>query len=152
MGLDIYVYDKNKGMEDENSAYWRKCYGINDWIIKHSIPLEKDYYKFDTNLLKPIIYEMKERIDKLIELLTKDGYYISNSTDYEEIRLIVIDWSDTEKEKYNKIIKSFNVEDLTYEHFEDSIWSPWSTFIQTFINFNNVLYTNINPVYYLESR
>ncbi len=151
MGLDMYFIDKYDPSNNVDLAYWRKCYGINNWIINHSEPLENQVYKFDVNLLKPIVSEMQERIIALTERLTIDGYYISNYFDYEEVRLIVIDWTDEEETKYNKILKSFNIEDLTYSSFEDSIWSPWSTFIITFINFNKVLQANINPVYYLES-
>ena len=149
MGLDM-CFRNNK----EDIAYFRKCYGLNDWIKSKCEKIEDDYL-FDTSILPPILEKMRLYLNKMISVAEQDGYFIVSQTNkYENLRLLVCEMDEEQNETYtklDKIIKSFNIDGLTYDNFEDSIWSSVNTFIQTYKQFVNLLECNTNPVFYLES-
>lgn len=150
MGLDMYFI---KSKEDkEEMAYFRKCYGINNWIKSKCKKIE-DNYLFDTSILPPILEKMKIYLDKMISVVEQDGYFIVSQTyKYEDLRLLVCEMDEDQNETYiklDKIIKSFNIDGLTYNNFEDGIWSTVGTFIQAYQQFTKL--EGQGEIIYIES-
>ena len=142
-----------KNKEDkEEMAYFRKCYGINDWI-KSKCEKIGDNYLFDTSILPPILEKMRLYLDKMISVAERDGYFIVSQTyKYENLRLLVCEMDEEQNETYtelDKIIKSFNIDGLTYDNFEDSIWSTVGTFIQAYQQFTKL--EGQGKIIYIES-
>ena len=158
MGLDIYVYDKNKGIGDENSAYWRKCYGIAKWLKEHGKEVPNEPNTYELNLSKSdleyLLDEMSKKLHKITARLN-ESYHFDIDT-LEDLRLVVIDLytpsDDTSwaiYEDVERIIKSFNCIDLNFDAFADSIWSPIQTFIMTYRELckqvgNDTLYAHLS--------
>ena len=132
MGLDTHLKFNNNDV-----AYWRKCYGLDSWLEKNSIDVD-DKKLFKTKILKDITDKMKLYILKMIERINELGYYVN---DDEDLRLICCDLYEGNIDEYNdyesiqKIIKSFSSNDLNFDTFSDSLWDPVNTFIQAYQGF-----------------
>ena len=144
MGLDTSLIKKKwdsieKSLDDieENEiAYWRKCYGINNWLKSKSKNIENSYLKeFPAGILRPTVEKMDNYINKLIEKANELGYFVNDIDDLYSLIIELDNDSDENYDKLEKIIKSFNIDGLDFKTFEDSIWSSLSTFIQTYNNF-----------------
>lgn len=160
MGLDTYLikekpkneYTSLQDWEKIEVGYWRKCYGINDWLKRKSgKKIEKWLFEFPAEILKPIVEKMEVYIDKLIKKANELGYSVENVDDLWSTICTLDESNSIEKdlETLDKVIYSFNIDDLDYSVFDDSIWSALSTFIQTYNNFKRA---SQEPVlYYGES-
>lgn len=134
MGLDTYLHRRNDGQND--IAYWRKCYGIDNWLSsKAKAVLDEGYrWEFDTSVLDPVIKVMSKYINKLIERANKLGYFIENEGELQDLTAeLTTDQRDYIK--LEKIIRSFNFDDLTFDSFDDSIWDALHVFVMTYRNF-----------------
>lgn len=143
MGLDTYFHRKTDGIND--IAYWRKCYGVDEWLRSKAKTVldEGCYYEFDTAVLEPIIKAMSKYISKLIECANQLGYFVENESNLQDLTAELT----TDQEDYirlEKIIKSFNFDGLVFASFEDSIWDALHVFVMTYRNFiNTVKYNNL---------
>lgn len=161
MGLDTYLIKEKPSNEyvsledwDEiEVAYWRKCYGVNEWLKSKSKEIENSYLKeFSTDILKPIVKKMEKYIDKLIKKSNQLGYFVDNVDDLYSL-VIELDnnygYNNQNYDKLEKIILSFNMDGLDFDSFDNSIWSSLSTFIQTYDNFRKAEKESV--LYYDES-
>lgn len=138
MGLDTYLHRRNDGRND--IAYWRKCYGIDNWLSSKAKTVldEGCRWEFDTAVLDPVIKVMSKYINKLIERANKLGYFIENESDLQDLTAeLTTDQRDYIK--LEKIIRSFNFDDLTFDSFDDSIWDALHVFVMTYKNFTNAI-------------
>lgn len=146
MGLDtVFIrancFNKNN-QEDNEVGYWRKCYGVNNWLVHKATKCVKHDYEFEfsTDILKPIIPEMEKYLDKMIKRAKQIGYIVDNTEELFTLAIQLYDEDNYEEYcKIEQIIKLFNCEGLTYQDFQDSIWCSISTFIQTYDNFKEAI-------------
>ena len=84
-----------------------------------------------------------------IDRACSNGIFLSQYVIYRLISaglLLSIKYNEDNYKDYCKIekcIKGFNINGLDYDSFEDSIWNPINTFIQTYKNFEKVVNLSI---------
>lgn len=144
MGLETIFYEhydrENPNDNEPSISWWRKCSGINNWLIsKASKKIDDCVFEFDTSVLNDVITTMGKYIKKLAEKANFLGYFVE---DIESLRSLVAKLYDEEHgydykdyKILEKIIKSFNCNDLTFDDFEESIWDSLSNFVDTYKNF-----------------
>lgn len=161
MGLDTYLESTlNSDMENdsrEEICYWRKCWGVNNWLRENSTPVgEMDYYRIlDTAILKDAINSMRPRIEAMLKICKEKNYVVENDfykhksiCDLYSLICDIEDDTDTIK-LLNKQIKGFKFKGLTYDVFEDCIWSALLNFVRTYNEFLKAI--KYDKVYFLES-
>lgn len=171
MGLDSCIYRKieiNSNNEEDDYkytdeiAYWRKCWGVNNWLKEKVVSKVTDQvFMIDTSIFYPILDKMKIYLNEMLKKARESGYFISEENDldlqYEELRMTAINLYEEDGhlfqdyEKLSKILLSFKIEGLDYSTFENSIWSPINTFIQTYFQFKNIIDSKEDKLFFLES-
>lgn len=144
MGLDTLLRTKVWREDDDNDeddvCYWRKCYGIDNWLAEHSSEVIEPQctWKIETKILKDSLGTFEKYINKLIKKANQLGYEIE---DFDELYSLIVSLNEEDKDmlKLEKVIKSFDYKGLDYRTFEDSIWSPLSTFCQTYQHFKKAI-------------
>lgn len=141
MGLDTIIRRKS---DNEELAYWRKCYGVDRWLrSKASSELENDYeFEIDTVVLRDPVEKMEKYIARLITKANNLGYYVEDVESLKQLVSTLYEENIDDCEELEKIIKSFAVDGLDYSAFTDSIWAPLDIFLITYSQFQKALTTD----------
>lgn len=144
MGLDTLLRKKVWNEDDDNKendvCYWRKCYGIDNWLAEHASEVLEPQatWKIETKILEGSLSVFEKYINRLIKQANKLGYEIE---DFDELHSLILSLNEEDNDmlELEKVIKPFDYEGLDYRTFEDSIWSPLSTFCNTYQQFKKAI-------------
>ena len=120
MGLDMYLYRKNKRTGDSDEAqYWRKANWIRKWLVNHT-DLDEDsnceYTKLSKEILEQLIKDCEEVVknhELASELMPTASKFFFGNTEYSDYYFENLEYT---AERLREIINETNweTEDIYY--------------------------------------